>query len=289
MKKIGLVDYFISEWHANNYPGWIRDLCKSSGLDYEIAYAYAELDVSPVTGECTDEWCARMGIARCDSIDELCEKSDYIIILAPSNPETHLRLAEGVLKYGKRTYIDKTFAPDYPTARKIFELSKKWGAPFFSTSALRYATELEAFSGADQLLITGGGSNLREYSIHQIEIAVSLFKCAPLELKYENQGFQSVTRVKFEEGKCATLVYSPSMPFSLCAEFPKGVKKEECGEFSDLYREITSDFFAGLMKDILNFFETGEISFDPAETVNAMKIRGALISAMENPGEIIKC
>ena len=97
------------------------------------------------------------------------------------------------------------------------------------------------------------------------------------------------TRVKFEEGKCATLVYSPSMPFSLCAEFPKGVKKDECGEFSDLYRTIDSDFFAGLMKDILNFFETGEVSFDPAETVNAMKIRGALIAAMENPGEIIKC
>lgn len=25
MKKIGFVDYFLDEWHANNYPVWIAD------------------------------------------------------------------------------------------------------------------------------------------------------------------------------------------------------------------------------------------------------------------------
>ncbi|MCF6175148.1 MAG: hypothetical protein L3J71_05240 [Victivallaceae bacterium] len=25
MKKIGFIDYHIDEWHANNYPKWIRE------------------------------------------------------------------------------------------------------------------------------------------------------------------------------------------------------------------------------------------------------------------------
>ena len=34
MKKIGFVDYYISEWHANNYPLWIKEACEKAGLDY---------------------------------------------------------------------------------------------------------------------------------------------------------------------------------------------------------------------------------------------------------------
>ena len=38
MKKIGFVDYYISEWHANNYPAWIDAL----GCDYKVTHAWAE-------------------------------------------------------------------------------------------------------------------------------------------------------------------------------------------------------------------------------------------------------
>ena len=40
MKKIGFVDYFISEWHADNYPAWIERICAETGVDYKVAYAY---------------------------------------------------------------------------------------------------------------------------------------------------------------------------------------------------------------------------------------------------------
>ena len=120
MKKIGFVDYYLSEWHANNYPAWISDQCEELGLDYEVAYAYAELDVSPLDNVTTDEWCKKYGVERCNTINELCEKSDVVVVLAPSNPEKHLEYASAVLPYKKRTYIDKTFAPDYNTALEIF-------------------------------------------------------------------------------------------------------------------------------------------------------------------------
>ena len=116
MKKIGFVDYYISEWHANNYPAWIKEASDKLGLEYEVAYAWAEDYVSLYDSRNTDEWCKTFGVLRCETIAELCEKSDFIVILAPSDPEKHLEYASEVLKYGKRTYIDKTFAPDYKTA-----------------------------------------------------------------------------------------------------------------------------------------------------------------------------
>lgn len=35
MKKIGFIDYYLSEWHANNYPAWIKEI----NPEFEIAYA----------------------------------------------------------------------------------------------------------------------------------------------------------------------------------------------------------------------------------------------------------
>jgi hypothetical protein len=55
MKKIGFVDFYISEWHANNYPAWIKEICDATNAEYTVAYAWAELDVSPKYNESTDE------------------------------------------------------------------------------------------------------------------------------------------------------------------------------------------------------------------------------------------
>ena len=146
MKKIGFVDYYISEWHANNYPKWIKEISAELGEDFEVCYAFAEMDISPVDGVTTDEWCKKMGVERCDIVGELCEKSDFIMILAPSNPEKHLGYCKEAFKYGKLTYVDKTFAPNSEIAEEIFALGERYGTKFFSTSALRYAEELSDIS-----------------------------------------------------------------------------------------------------------------------------------------------
>ena len=57
-------------------------------------------------------------------------------------------------------------------ACEIFEIGKKYSTPFFSTSALRYATELSSADEADSLITTGCGSNFDEYIIHQCEMVI---------------------------------------------------------------------------------------------------------------------
>ena len=279
MKTIGFVDYYISEWHANNYPVWIKDICEKSGKDFEVKYAWAEEYVSPVDGRNTDEWCEAFGVSRCATLEELCEKADYIVVLAPSNPEKHLEYVKTVFKYKKNTYVDKTFAPDYATAKAIFDEAEKYGTNFFSSSALRYATELDPLVGATTALTLGGGGSLDEYIIHQAEMLIKLVSARPTSLTatLKGQG-QYILDVTFEGGKTGTMIYSNCIDFAVCAEGADGNSR---------YTGIASPFFNNLLADILRFFEEGETSFDVNETLYVMQLREAAVKASREIGKTI--
>lgn len=277
MKKIGFVDYYISEWHANNYPTWMA-ACEQYKDEYKIAYAWAELDVSPEDGVSTAEWCEKNGAEKCDTLEELCEKSDVIIILAPSNPEKHLGYAEIVLPYGKRTYIDKTFAPDLETAKKIFAIAEKSGTHFFSTSALRYATELDEYPDCKMVTISGGGETAEEYIVHQIEMLVKKVGIGATDVCATQMGDQTIFHVGYGDGREAMMIYGQGMPFAayMMAE----------GQ-SPKYKAAKSSYFKILAADILRFFEEGTTSFDIAQTLEVMKIRDGALKAEKALGEKI--
>ena len=275
MKSIGFIDYYLSEWHANNYPAWIKKASENMGEDFQLKYAWAELDVSPLDGVSTDEWCEKYGAKKCESIDELCQKSDYILILAPSDPHKHPEYAKHALKYKKNTYIDKTFAPDYKNAKIIFDTANEYGTRFFSSSALRFATELDALADSESIITMGGGSNVEEYIIHQVEMAVKLIKEEPLSVRVEiPSAAQTVCSVKFDGGKNATLIHATGGGFMINSTASDG---------KNTTKTITSDFFGGLIADILRFYKSGEVSFDTEETLKVMKIRDAILSAKSTP------
>jgi predicted dehydrogenase len=240
-----------------------------------VAYAWAELDVSPRDGVTTDQWCRQFGVQRCETLDELCQKSDVILVLAPSEPQTHLRYAEQVLKYGKRTYIDKTFAPDLETARRIFALGEQYNAPFFSTSALRYATELEEYPDCRQIVVTGSGSNLAEYVIHLIEMVVKKLGTGAAAVKAEQIGEQTFLQVRYADDRAASMIYAQRMPYTvyMC---DGAIRREKA-----VYRKVESSFFDGLIERILKFYETGEDDFDGAQTLEVMRLRDGVLRAAE--------
>ncbi|MNP68459.1 hypothetical protein D3C76_1644170 [compost metagenome] len=82
MKKIGFIDYYLDEWHANQYPAWIRE---ASGGNMIVAYAYGLKDAE--NGISNAEWCDKNGVELLSSIEEVVEKSDYLIVLSPDHPE----------------------------------------------------------------------------------------------------------------------------------------------------------------------------------------------------------
>lgn len=107
MIKVGFIDYYLDEWHANNYVHMLHDY---SNGEVEAVYAWAEID-SPEGGLTTDAWCEKYGLTRMMTQEELIEKSDVLLVLAPRDPKKHEELANLALRSGKRCYVDKTFAP----------------------------------------------------------------------------------------------------------------------------------------------------------------------------------
>ena len=280
MKVIGFADYYISEWHADNYPTWIKQASDEMGEDFEFRYIWAELDKSPKDGISTDEWCEKHGAIKCSSLKELCEKCDHVFVLAPSDPEKHLEYASEVLKYKNNTYIDKTFAPDYATAKKIFEVAEKEGTKFFSSSALRYASELDDLQNCNGVITYGGGSNLDEYVIHQAEMVVKTINAQAKKVRVEKQGKnQYVCSVIFENDKRATMLFDPSYGFGICAEKENG---------ASVSRAVNSDFFKFLIADILAFFVSGKTSFDTNQTLEVIKIREGVVKGKTKLGEWIE-
>ena len=275
MKKIGFVDYYISEWHANNYPAWIKEACEKDGLEYQVGYVWAELDTSPLDGKTTNEWCKEFGAEPCETIEELCEKSDVIVILSPSFPEKHLGYAKAVLPYGKPTYIDKTFAPDYKTAKEIFALGEKYGTKFFSSSALRYAEELSKCENCNQMINTGSGRSVDEYIIHQIEMVVAKLGIGATAVKAEKVGEQLFFNVKYPDSRAAAMIFGKGMSFTIYMNNPENNPSK--------ILKAESPFFKNLIADILRFFETGKASFDTNETLEAMAIRETALIAAEAP------
>lgn len=276
MKKIGFVDYYVSEWHANNYPKWIAQANEVLGTDYQVAYAWAELDTSPIDGVTTVQWCEKYGATPCATLRELCEKSDAILVLAPTDPDKHLPYAKEVLAFGKPTYIDKTFAPDLATAKEIFALAEKYNTPMFSSSALRYAAELDEIADSRQLAVTGSGRTADEYLVHQAEMLVKTLKPGATKVRAMQMGLLSVFEVAYADDRRATMTYSQNaLPFTLLAS----------GGAKPSWRQVKSEFFPALLRDILRFYESGTVSFDPAETLEIMAVREKALAALLTPGE----
>lgn len=275
MKKIGFVDYYISEWHANNYPGWIKNICEQKGYDYKLSYVWAEKDISPVDGRSTNQWCEAYGAEKCETIEELCEKCDVIFILAPSNEEKHLPYAEKVFPFAKPTYVDKTFAECYESGAKIFELAEKYGTPFFSSSALRYSDAFDGYDDPRNMTISIAGASVAEYIIHAVEQLVKKLGTGAVTVTCIPNGRERYFFVRYPDERSATVIFANFVwPDVTTVQRRDNSAKSVAG---------TVRVFDGLIADILRFFEEGTVSFDTAQTLEAMKLRDAMVKA--NRGE----
>lgn len=55
--RVEFIDYYLDEWHANNYPAMLKE--HSNGA-LEVTCAYGMIP-SPITGKTSEEWCQEYG------------------------------------------------------------------------------------------------------------------------------------------------------------------------------------------------------------------------------------
>lgn len=276
MKKIGFIDYFLDEFHANNYPAWIKDNSEKFGRNVEVAYAWADTEVEGKLT--TDEWCEKYNVERLSSIEELVEKSDYIIVLSPDNPEHHERLAELPLKSGKPVYVDKTFSPDLASGARLFELAEKYNTPMCSSSALRFSKEIMDYpdekvnTDTIEFVTTIGPGKFSNYAVHQLEMIVALLGPDAKRIKSHATANGRVMMIEFAGGKMASMVQMAEAPFQVMIQTNDGATKfiGEC-----------TDFFEALIHEMLDFFETGKVAIPKDETLAIMALLEAGNKALE--------
>ena len=270
MKKIGFIDYFLNEWHANNYPQFIKNAC---GDEFKVCYAYGKIDANGMTNK---EWAEKYDVELLNSIEELIEKSDCIIVLSPDNPEMHEELCFLPLQSQKLVYVDKTFAPTKEVAKRIFANADEHNTKCFSSSALNFSSELQEFDRDKiQFIASQGPGSFEVYSIHQIEPIVNLMGAAAKRVMFTGDKMYPSLVIEFENGKRVQMCQvGGETPFTINVGYNDGTTK---------LLEIKSDYFANFIKEMLDFFRTGEIKVAHSQTINVIAIREAGMKALKQP------
>lgn len=272
MRKIGFIDYYLDEWHANNYPQFFEEL---SGGKYKVCYAYGKID-SP-EGMTNKEWSEKYNIELLASIKDVVEKSDVLIVLSPDNPEMHEELSDLALKSGKPTYIDKTFAVDKNTAIRIFENADKNGTKCYSTSALRFATEWTSIDKTKiEKLYSEGPPIYDIYAIHQIEPIVMLMESRAKRVMYLGNENKPELKIEFEDGRIAFMYFRDDEDHSFKMTI-SGI------ENSPVTLKVESDFFVPFIKGMIEFFDTEIEQVSHEQTIDIMGILEAGRRAFSTP------
>ena len=274
MKKIGFIDYYLDEWHANNYPKWIPE---ASDGEFVVTYCWGYKDAP--NGMTNKEWAEKYGVELCATMEEVIEKSDVLIVLSPDNPEMHELLCAKPLASGKRTYVDKTFAPDKAAAERIFANAEANDTPCFSSSALRYSAELDTINKDEIVTVySEGPGTMQIYSIHQIEPLVKLMGVrAKRVMALAGEDHPSVV-IEFEDGRTAQFVQRDDPTWGFRMQIVKADNRAEV-------LEIKSDYFHLFVLQLVDFFRTGIVPVPHSQTIDVIAIRETAIKAAAKPFE----
>jgi hypothetical protein len=260
MKRIGFVDYKLENFHANVYLKAFRGALRERGWTVSGAYALDE--------DNGRAWAEHNDVPYFKTPAALNENVDCFMILAPANPELHLQLSEATFPFSKTTYVDKTFAPDLPTAKRIFELADKHKTAVQTTSALRYTA---VKPGPIRHMITwGGGSSFEEYAIHPVEMLISCMGPEAESLMRRGDNAFAQLLINFTGGRTGVVnVHTRGeTPFAASVTTERKTK---------ILVVDTSKIFVDTAAAVLDFFESGKPNIDRRESLMIRRILDAAI------------
>lgn len=252
---------------ADHVPG-ARVVAAFKGGSPDIEASATRVD--KFTAELTDKW----GVELVSSIEELCRKVDAVLLLSVDG-RTHLRQVGPVFAAKKRVFIDKPFAASLAEAREIVRLARASSTPFFSSSSLRFVSDVQNLKGNAALgnmvgAFTYGPAptephhpDLFWYGIHSVEMLYTLM----------GPGCESVTRVhtpgadvvvgRWKDGRTGTVrgIRDGATPYGAVAFGSKAVLATNPPMNAD---------YRGLLLEVVKFFKTGVPPVSPEETLEIM-------------------
>lgn len=232
-----------------------------------------------------------MGVEMCETIDDLLAKVD-VVCLETNDGREHLWQAEKVFRSGKRVFIDKPIAQDYPHAKAIVELGRKYNAKYFSTSTLRYVPENVlartngaeyascVFSAPSPLEVQGTHSRYVWYGIHGYETVMTVMRRGAERVRTVSAGNSDIVTITWKDGRLAVL---------------KLDRKEGAYGGYAFKRDGEPVVLKGpwgyepmLKNAIIPFFRTGVVPVEPEETLELFAIMDAAAKSHAEGGREVK-
>ncbi|MGA0557607.1 Gfo/Idh/MocA family protein [Larkinella sp. VNQ87] len=207
----------------------------------------------------------KMGVEITDSLESLLGKVD-VVLLETNDGRLHREQALKVFATGKRVFIDKPIAASLTDAIAIFEAAKKKGLTTFSASSLRY---IKGLQGLDKSQVVGADTfspavlekthpDLFWYGVHGVETLYTVM----------GPGCQSVVRVHTPDTDVVVGTWSDGRVGTFRGT--RTGKHEYGGTVYTKNGNVTLGPYGGynpLLKDIIQYFETGETPVKPEETL----------------------
>ncbi|WP_437920080.1 Gfo/Idh/MocA family protein [Sphingobacterium sp. LRF_L2] len=226
-----------------------------------------------------------MNINIVSSVAALLEEVDHVMILT-NDGNTRLQQVKQVLKSGKMLFIDKPIASSYTEAKQIFELAKKFGVAFFSSSSLRFQSDIQALDkskvyGADVYTpcpLEPSHKDLYWYGIHGVEMLFSIMGGGCKEVYCSTSADADLITGKWNDGRYATL---------------RAIKngKQDFGGTVFLQDEIVTlkkfEGYTNLLNNIVNFFDSGKLPFDIHQTLEICAFMDAAHQSKNKTGQKI--
>ncbi len=281
MLKIGFADYYLNNWHADHYPGFLRDVINRYGYEARVTHAFGVHDAPPEGGLSTAQWCAQRNIRPAESMEQLVDSVDAIMVIAADNSAWHEEVCQLPLRSGKPVFVDKTFAPSLAAGKRLFALAEEHGSPVFSSSAQRYCQDILDYQAAHKekprFVSTVGPHSLDSYAVHQLEPIVALMGVGVKRLKAFSVG-NRVTQLilDYGDGRLASFTQTPQ-PW---AEFNFMVSDGETGQ---RLKSDDRNFYHNLAKAIMDFFVYGVCPVRKEETLEILAIIDAARTARNDP------
>jgi len=228
-----------------------------------------------------------------DSIEQLGEMCDAIL-LESVDGRVHLEQFKKLASCKKPVFIDKPFTVSLADAKEIKELSEGNGTPVCSCSALRYDASLqEALKDKEVGEITGattyGPAKYAEptpglfwYGIHSAEMLFAAMGTGCKSVRCIGNEDTDIVVGLWEDGRMGEL---------------RGIRKGAAVFGALLFREKEIQSVAqhpdipasaGLMKEVVKFFQTGKSPIPLKETVEIMAFLEAANTSRAKDGEEVE-
>lgn len=259
MIRVGFIDHHLRNYHADVFLSLLR-----GGVGRGRVEVVGAFETDPAPG---GDWCADNSVPRLASAAEVVAASDAIIVLAPDNIATHRELGRRAYESGKPVFVDKYLSTSLADARAIAQLCEAHGTPLMSSSALRFAVEVEEVAGKlatpPETVFARGFGAWRGYGVHTIAPAIRLFGHKVARLIDTGMGSFRMVTLDDGTGRRATIEVRDAENRQEASPWQVGALSGGRYEFATVTK--FAEFYENLMTAVVRFFETGQSPVPLAE------------------------